>query len=188
MTLSTPLEAILDGRDAMIAVGMNGAPLPIVHGFPARLVVPGLYGYVSATKWVVDLKVTRFATDRAYWTKRGYADHAPIKTFSRIDVPKPLAALKAGRVAVAGTAWAQHRGIDAVEWQVDDGPWRPARLAPVPGLDTWRQWIAEWDAAPGSHTLRCRATDGTGRTQPEHRTPPFPDGATGWHSVVVTVT
>ncbi|MDL4813448.1 molybdopterin-dependent oxidoreductase [Actinomadura sp. OS1-43] len=188
MTLSTPIETILDGRDALLAVGMNGEPLPVAHGFPARMVVPGLYGYVSATKWVVDLKVTRFATDHAYWTRRGYAERAPIKTFSRIDVPKPLATVNAGRVAVAGTAWAQHRGVDAVEWQVDDGPWRQARLAPVPGLDTWRQWIAEWDAAPGSHTLRCRATDGTGRTQPEHRTPPFPDGATGWHSVVVTVT
>ncbi|WP_242883715.1 molybdopterin-dependent oxidoreductase [Actinomadura litoris] len=188
MTLSTPIEAVLDGRDAMVAVGMNGEPLPIAHGFPARLVVPGLYGYVSATKWVVDLKVTRFATDHAYWTRRGYADRAPVKTFSRIDVPKPLATVRAGRVAVAGTAWAQHRGVAAVEWQVDGGPWRQARLAPVPGLDTWRQWTAEWDAAPGSHTLRCRATDGTGHTQPEHRTPPFPDGATGWHSVVVTVT
>ncbi|WP_307801932.1 molybdopterin-dependent oxidoreductase [Actinomadura violacea] len=188
MTLSTPIETILDGRDAMVAVGMDGEPLPIVHGFPARLVVPGLYGYVSATKWVVDLKVTRFATDRAYWTRRGYAERAPVKTFSRIDVPKPLATVRVGRVAVAGTAWAQHRGIDAVEWQVDNGPWRQALLAPVPGLDTWRQWVAEWDAAPGSHTLRCRATDGTGHTQPEHRTPPFPDGATGWHSVVVTVT
>ncbi len=188
MTLSTPIETILDGRDALLALGMNGEPLPIAHGFPARMVVPGLYGYVSATKWVVDLKVTRFATDQAYWTKRGYAPRAPIKTFSRIDVPKPLATVKAGRVAVAGTAWAQHRGVDAVEWQADDGPWRPARLAPVPGLDTWRQWIAEWDAAPGSHTLRCRATDGTGRTQLEHRAPPSPDGATGWHSVVITVT
>ncbi|MEU9873706.1 molybdopterin-dependent oxidoreductase [Actinomadura sp. NPDC048021] len=188
MTLSTPIETILDGRDAMLAVGMNGEPLPIAHGFPARMVVPGLYGYVSATKWVVDLKVTRFATDRAYWTERGYAENAPVKTFSRIDVPRPLAAVKAGRVAVAGTAWAQHRGVDAVEWQVDDGPWREARLAPVPGLDTWRQWVADWDAAPGSHTLRCRATDGTGRTQPGHRAPPSPDGATGWHSVVVTVT
>ncbi|WP_235037099.1 molybdopterin-dependent oxidoreductase [Actinomadura sp. K4S16] len=188
MTLSTPIETVLDGRDAMIAVGMNGEPLPIAHGFPARMVVPGLYGYVSATKWVVDLKITRFAADRAYWTERGYAEDAPVKTFSRIDVPKPLAGVRAGRVAVAGTAWAQHRGVDAVEWQVDDGPWREALLAPVPGLDTWRQWIAEWEAEPGSHTLRCRATDGTGRTQPGHRAPPFPDGATGWHSVVVTVT
>ncbi|QKW36911.1 molybdopterin-dependent oxidoreductase [Actinomadura sp. NAK00032] len=188
MTLSTPLETVLDGRDALLAVGMNGEPLPVAHGFPARLVVPGLYGYVSATKWVVDLKVTRFATDQAYWTERGYAERAPVKTFSRIDVPKPFARLKTGPVAVAGTAWAQQRGIDAVEWQVDDGPWRPARLAPVPGIDTWRQWGAEWDAFPGSHTLRVRATDGTGTTQPEHREPPFPDGATGWHSVVVTVT
>ncbi|GAA4228244.1 sulfite oxidase [Actinomadura meridiana] len=188
MTLSTPIETILDGRDAMLAVGMNGEPLPIAHGFPARMVVPGLYGYVSATKWVTDLKVTRFATDQAYWTKRGYAERAPIKTFSRIDVPRPFAEVKAGRITLAGTAWAQHRGVDAVEWQVDNGPWRQARLAPVPGLDTWRQWVAEWDAAPGSHTLRCRATDGTGHTQPEHREPPFPDGATGWHSVVVTVT
>ncbi|WUI04518.1 molybdopterin-dependent oxidoreductase [Spirillospora sp. NBC_00431] len=188
MTLGTPLETVLDGRDALLAVGMNGEPLPIAHGFPVRMVVPGLYGYVSATKWVVDLKVTRFATDRAYWTRRGYAERAPVKTFSRIDVPKPFARLGAGRVAVAGTAWAQHRGIDAVEWQADDGPWRPARLAPVPGIDTWRQWVAEWDASPGSHTLRVRATDKTGTTQPEHRSPPFPDGATGWHSVVVTVT
>ncbi|TMR02273.1 molybdopterin-binding oxidoreductase [Actinomadura soli] len=188
MTIGAPLETVLDGRDALLAVGMNGEPLPVAHGFPVRMVVPGLYGYVSATKWVVDLKVTRFATDQAYWTKRGYAERAPVKTFSRIDVPKPFARLRAGPVAVAGTAWAQHRGIDAVEWQADDGPWRPARLAPVPGIDTWRQWVAEWDASPGSHTLRVRATDKTGTTQPEHRSPPFPDGATGWHSVVVTVT
>ncbi|MXQ63131.1 molybdopterin-dependent oxidoreductase [Actinomadura rayongensis] len=187
MTLSTPLAAVLDGRDALVAVGMNGEPLPVAHGFPARLVVPGLYGYVSATKWVVDLKVTRFATDRAYWTRRGYAERAPVKTFSRIDVPRPFARVRAGRVVVAGTAWAQHRGVVAVEWQVDDGPWRAAQLAPVPGPDTWRQWAAEWDAAPGSHTLRVRAADGTGRTQPAHRAPPFPDGATGRHSVVVTV-
>ncbi|MFI0353512.1 molybdopterin-dependent oxidoreductase [Actinomadura sp. 9N407] len=188
MTLSTPLDVVLDGRDALLAVAMNGEALPVEHGFPARLVVPGLYGYVSATKWVVDLKVTRFATDPAYWTERGYAERAPIKTFSRIDVPKPFARVKAGRVAVAGTAWAQHRGVDAVEWQVDDGPWRTARLAPVPGLDTWRQWVAEWNATPGTHTLRVRATDGTGTTQPEERARPLPDGATGWHSVVITIT
>ncbi|WP_433338832.1 molybdopterin-dependent oxidoreductase [Spirillospora sp. CA-294931] len=187
MTLSTPLQTVLDGRDALLAVAMNGEALPIRHGFPARLVVPGLYGYVSATKWVVDLKITRFATDQAYWTRRGYAERAPVKTFSRIDVPKPFARVKAGRVAIAGTAWAQHRGVDAVEWQVDDGPWRRAELAPVPGLDTWRQWVAEWNATPGPHTLRVRATDGTGATQPEDRARPFPDGATGWHSVVITV-
>ncbi|MBO2450925.1 molybdopterin-dependent oxidoreductase [Actinomadura barringtoniae] len=188
MTLGTPLDAVLDGRDALLAVGMNGEPLPIAHGFPARMVVPGLYGYVSATKWVVDLKVTRFATDRAYWRRRGYAEQAPVKTFSRIDVPAPLAKVSAGRVMVAGTAWAQHRGVAAVQVQVDDGPWREARLAPVPGLDTWRQWVIEWNAVPGSHTLRVRATDGTGATQPQERARPFPDGATGWHSVVITVT
>jgi DMSO/TMAO reductase YedYZ molybdopterin-dependent catalytic subunit len=187
MTLSTPIEAIMDGRDALLAVGMNGEPLPVAHGFPVRMVVPGLYGYVSATKWVVDLKVTRFAADQAYWTRRGYAAIAPVKTFSRIEVPKPLTRVGPGRVPVAGTAWAQHRGVAAVEWQVDDGPWRPAELAPVPGIDTWRQWVAEWDATPGTHTLRVRATDGTGTTQPRQRVPPFPNGATGWHSIVVTV-
>ncbi|WP_368077459.1 molybdopterin-dependent oxidoreductase [Actinomadura sp. WMMB 499] len=188
MTIGTALDPVLDGRDAMLAVAMNGEPLPVKHGFPVRMVVPGLFGYVSATKWVVDLEITRFAADRAYWTERGYAERAPVKTFSRIDLPRPLARVRAGRVAVAGTAWAQHRGVRAVEWQVDDGPWREARLAPVPSTDTWRQWVAEWDAAPGGHTLRVRATDGTGATQPPERTPPFPDGATGWHSVVVTVT
>ena len=187
-TVSTPIETIMDGRDALLAVGMNGEALPVAHGFPARMVVPGLYGYVSATKWVVDLKVTRFATDKAYWTRRDYADHAPIKTLSRIDVPRSFARVKAGRVAVAGTAWAQRRGIDLVEVRVDGGPWRRAQLAPVPGLDTWRQWVLEWDAAPGSHRLEVRATDGTGTLQPEKRVPIVPDGATGWHSVVVTVT
>jgi DMSO/TMAO reductase YedYZ molybdopterin-dependent catalytic subunit len=186
-TVSTPIETIMDGRDALLAVGMNGAALPVAHGFPARMVVPGLYGYVSATKWVTDLKVTRFATDRAYWTRRGYADHAPIKTLSRIDVPRAFARVKAGRVPVAGVAWAQHRGIDAVEVRADDGPWRRAELAPVPGLDTWRQWVLEWDAAPGSHRLEVRATDGTGTLQAQRRVPPAPDGATGWHSIVVTV-
>ncbi len=186
-TISTPIETIMDGRDALLAVGMNGEALPVAHGFPARMVVPGLYGYVSATKWVVDLKVTRFATDRAYWTKRGYADHAPIKTLSRIDVPRSFARLKAGRVAVAGVAWAQHRGVDAVEVRVDGGPWRRAELAPVPGIDTWRQWVLEWDATPGSHRLEVRATDGAGALQVRKRVPPIPDGATGWHSIVVTV-
>lgn len=187
-TISTPIETIMDGRDALLAVAMNGEALPVAHGFPARMVVPGLYGYVSATKWVVDLKVTRFATDKAYWTKRDYADHAPIKTLSRIDVPKSFAQVKAGRVPVAGVAWAQHRGIDAVEVRVDGGPWRRARLAPVPGIDTWRQWVLEWDAAPGSHRLEVRATDGIGTVQTQKRVPVIPDGATGWHSVVVTVT
>ena len=188
MTISTPLQAILDGRNALVAVGMNGQPLPVAHGFPARMVVPGLYGYVSATKWLTRLTVTTFASQQAYWTQRGYAAQAPIKTESRIDVPKPLAQIPAGRVPVAGVAWAPHRGISAVEVSVDNGPWHAARLAAADGIDTWRQWMWAWDAPPGLHSLRVRATDGTGATQTSHEASPVPDGASGWDSVVVTVT
>ena len=187
-TCGTPIETVLDGRDALLAVGMNGQPLPVAHGFPARMVVPGLYGYVSATKWVVDLEITTFAAQRAYWVQRGYTAQAPIKTESRIDVPKPLAQLKAGRTAVAGVAWAPHRGIDAVQVRVGNGPWQQARLAAVPGLDTWRQWVWLWDATPGLHQLQVRATDGTGAIQPARRVPIFPNGATGRDTVTVTVT
>jgi DMSO/TMAO reductase YedYZ molybdopterin-dependent catalytic subunit len=188
MTISTPITAIMDGRDALLAVGMNGQPLPIAHGFPARMVVPGLYGYVSATKWVTRLTVTTFAQQRAYWTQRGYAAQAPIKTESRIDVPKPLAQVKAGQVAVAGVAWAPAKGIAAVEVNVDNGSWHTARLAAADGIDTWRQWMWAWDASPGLHTLQVRATDTTGATQPSRSAQPFPNGASGWDSVVVTVT
>jgi DMSO/TMAO reductase YedYZ molybdopterin-dependent catalytic subunit len=188
MSISTPLTAILDGRDALLAVGMNGQPLPVAHGFPARMVVPGLYGYTSATKWVTRLTVTTFAARRAYWTQRGYAAVAPIHTESRIDVPKPLAQVTAGRVAVAGVAWAPATGIAAVQVNVDSGPWQTARLAAADGTDTWRQWTWTWDAAPGLHTLQVRATDNNGVTQPSRRAQVFPSGATGWDSVVVTVT
>jgi Oxidoreductase molybdopterin binding domain len=181
------VAAIMDGRSALLAVGMNGQPLPIAHGFPARMVVPGLYGYVSGTKWVTSLQVTTYARQQAYWTKRGYAQQAQIKTESRIDVPKPLAQVKAGRVAVAGVAWAPNRGIAAVEVNVDNGPWQQARLAAADGIDTWRQWVWTWDARPGLHTLQARATDGTGATQPSTRAQPFPNGASGWDSTVVTV-
>jgi hypothetical protein len=167
---------------------MNGQPLPVAHGFPARMVVPGLYGYVSATKWVTRLTVTTFASRRAYWTQRGYAAQAPVKTESRIDVPKPLARVPAGRVPVAGVAWAPHRGIFGVEVGVDNGPWHAATLAAADGIDTWRQWLWTWDASPGLHSLRVRATDGTGTTQTSREDPSFPDGASGWDSVVVTVT
>ncbi|MEU0869840.1 molybdopterin-dependent oxidoreductase [Nocardia brasiliensis] len=186
-TAGTPVSAVLDGRDALLAVGMNGAPLPIAHGYPARLIVPGLYGYVSATKWVIDLELTRFDRAEAYWTERDWAAQAPIKTASRIDVPASFATVPAGEVVVAGVAWAQHRGIDAVEVQVDDQPWQPATLAAEYSLDTWRQWTWRWRAEPGTHTLRVRATDRAGITQTDHRAPPFPDGSTGWHSRVVTV-
>ena len=188
MTISTPVPAIMDGRNALLAVGMNGQPLPVAHGFPARMVVPGLYGYTSATKWVTKLEVTTFAARRAYWTQRGYAAVAPIRTESRIDVPKPLAQVKAGRVAVAGVAWAPHRGIKAVQVSANGGPWQAARLASADGIDTWRQWVWAWDASPGLHRLQVRATDGTGATQTTRRTGVFPSGATGQDSVVVTVT
>ncbi|MER6512871.1 molybdopterin-dependent oxidoreductase [Nonomuraea sp. NPDC001636] len=187
-TASTALESVLDGRDALLAIAMNGVPLPPAHGFPARMIVPGLYGYVSATKWVTDLKLTRFADERAYWTRRGWAERAPIKTASRIEVPKPFGEVPAGPVTVAGTAWAQHRGVAAVEVRVDDGPWRPADLAASAGPDTWRQWHTTWQATPGQHRLQIRATDAGGHTQPAERMPPIPDGATGWHTVLVTVT
>jgi DMSO/TMAO reductase YedYZ molybdopterin-dependent catalytic subunit len=187
MTISTPVDTIMDGRQALIAVGMNGQPLPIEHGFPARMLVPGLYGYVSATKWVTQLDVTTFDSERAYWTQRGYAAEAPIKTESRIDVPRPLAQLAAGQVTVAGVAWAPHRGISAVQVNVDGGPWHDARLAAADGTDTWRQWSWAWDATSGLHTLQVRAADGTGAVQTSARAGVFPSGASGWDSVVVTV-
>lgn len=187
-TASTPLDVVRDGRDALLAIGMNGEPLPVAHGFPARLVVPGLYGYVSATKWVTELELTRFDRVTAYWTDRGWAAKAPIKTASRIDVPGSFAELPAGRNVVAGVAWAQRRGIAGVEVQVDDGDWRPARLAEEASADTWRQWSWPWDAEPGNHTLRVRAIDGAGDRQTDEQAPPFPDGSSGWHSVVVRVT
>ncbi|MDA8435730.1 MAG: molybdopterin-dependent oxidoreductase [Actinomycetales bacterium] len=186
-TASTPIAAVTDGRDALVAVAMNGEPLAAEHGFPARMVVPGLYGFVSATKWLVSLEPSTYSREQAYWTRRGWATDAPVRTMARIDVPHALSTVAAGRVAVAGVCWAQHRGIDGVELQVDDGPWRAARLGSVPSDDTWRQWVVTWDATPGRHTLRARATDGTGRTQPEARLTPFPSGAQGWHEVVVTV-
>lgn len=185
-TCGTPVDVVMDGRDALLAVAMNGEVLPESHGFPVRQVVPGLYGYVSATKWVTEIKVTRFDRDEAYWTPRGWAPKGPIKTQSRIDLPRGDEDIEAGRTTVAGVAWAQHRGIDAVEVQVDGGGWRQARLADVPGPDTWRQWSIDLDLAPGRHTISVRATDATGHTQTAQEAPPAPDGATGYHSVTVT--
>ena len=187
-TASTPVSVLTDGRDALLAVGMNGSALPYEHGFPVRMIVPGLYGFVSATKWLTELEVTRFDRAEAYWTRRGWAPQAPIRTFSRIDVPRPFAQVKAGDVAVAGVAWAQHRGVGSVQVRVDGGDWHAARLAAVPSTDTWRQWVWTWDAEPGLHRLEVRSTDATGDPQPGTRRPPKPDGATGWHSVTVTVT
>jgi len=188
MTIGTPTAAIMDGRDAMLAVGTNGVPLPIAHGFPVRMVVPGLYGYTSATKWVVDMELTTFAAFDAYWVGEGWAQQATIKTESRIDTPASGTSVRSGTVPVAGVAWAQHRGIAAVEVRVDAGPWNEARLSAIDTIDTWRQWVWDWPATPGRHTIEVRATDETGYTQTSRRVPPAPNGATGWHQVFVTVT
>ena len=186
-TAGTPLSVLTDDRNALIAIAMNGEPLPPEHGFPARLVVPGLYGFVSATKWVTELKVTRFADDEAYWTPRGWSARGPVKTESRIDVPRAGDRVSAGAVAIAGIGWAQHRGIKAVEVRVDDGAWQMARLAEEPTVDSWRQWVLPWQAVKGSHTITVRATDAEGAVQTQTEAPPPPDGATGWHTITVNV-
>lgn len=175
-------------RDAIVAVTMNGAPLPAAHGFPARLIVPGLYGYVSATKWLSELELTTLEGFDAYWVPLGWAKEAPILTQSRIDVPGRGARLAAGPVAVAGVAWAPDRGISAVEVRIDDGPWRPATIIGEIGPASWVQWRLVWDATPGRHELRVRATDGTGEVQTDRITRPDPDGARGHHAIAVDVT
>jgi DMSO/TMAO reductase YedYZ molybdopterin-dependent catalytic subunit len=185
-TVGTPTAALLDGRDAMLAVAMNGEPLPIAHGFPVRVVVPGLYGYVSATKWVVDMELTTFDAYDAYWIQRGWAQQAPIKVESRIDVPA-RGSIDAGARDIAGVAWAQHVGIGRVEVQVDDGEWQDAELAPQDPIDTWRQWRLPWDATSGEHQIAVRATTLDGETQTAERAEPAPDGATGYHTITVQV-
>ncbi len=186
-TSGTPLQTVMDGRDAMLAVAMNGTALPVAHGFPVRMVVPGLYGYVSACKWITDIEVTTYASNVAYWAQRGWDQQAPIKTESRIDVPSGTTSLKPGPTSVAGVAWAQHKGIDAVEVRVDSGPWNVARLSAVPDIDCWRQWVWDWHATPGTHLIEARATDATGYTQTALQEPPEPNGASGYPSISVTV-
>jgi DMSO/TMAO reductase YedYZ molybdopterin-dependent catalytic subunit len=186
-TAGSPMRLVLDGRDAMLAVAMNDDPLPLEHGFPVRMLVPGLYGYESATKWLAELEATTYAAYDPYWVQRGWARIAPIQTQSRIDTPRNGVGRVAGNVVVAGVAWAQHTGIERVEVRVDDGAWNEATLAAQDTIDTWRQWQWNWDATPGQHTLTVRATDADGRTQPEARTPPFPSGATGWHQIAVGI-
>lgn len=186
-TAGTPVEALTDDRDSMLAVSMNGEPLPVEHGYPARLVVPGLYGYVSATKWVVDLELTRFDRVEAYWTKLGWAARGPVKTQSRVDVPRSGQEFPAGPVRLGGVAWAQDRGVRAVEVQIDDGPWEPAQLGDRYADDTWRLWSFDWDGQPGTHKVTVRATDNTGATQTSEQASTLPDGATGWHNVSFSV-
>jgi DMSO/TMAO reductase YedYZ molybdopterin-dependent catalytic subunit len=186
-TSGFPMSAVSDGRDTLVAIGMNGEPLPFDHGFPARLIVPGLYGYVSATKWLTEIEVTDMESFDAYWVPRGYAKKAPIKMASRIDVPRGLATVPPGRTAVAGVAWAQRKGISKVEVSIDNGAWNEAELADEVSKDTWRQWRYVWDAAPGRHDIAVRAYDRKGTLQTEERVAPLPNGATGWHSIIVLV-
>ncbi|WP_106298692.1 molybdopterin-dependent oxidoreductase [Knoellia remsis] len=187
MTISTPVEALTDDRDALLAVGMNGEPLPRRHGYPVRLVTPGLYGFVGSTKWVERLTATTYAAAEAYWTERGWATDGRVLTQSRIDTPRGLSRLTAGPVVIGGVAWAQGRGIRKVEVRVDEGEWQEATMGPDANINYWRQWYLEWDATPGPHQLTVRATDATGAVQTEKRAEPFPRGATGWHSIPVTI-
>jgi len=175
-------------RDALIAVKMNGDPLPVAHGFPARLIVPGLYGYVSATKWLKEIELTTWEAFDSYWVPRGWSKTGPVLTQSRIDVPRLNAGYRTGdTIQVAGVAWAMDRGVSGVEVRVDDGDWQPATLATALGPQTWVQWRFAWGAVAGRHTFTVRATDGGGVVQEERVTPPPPDGARGYHSVSVQV-
>jgi DMSO/TMAO reductase YedYZ molybdopterin-dependent catalytic subunit len=187
-TASTPLEVLQDeNRNSVLAVGMNGGPLPLEHGFPVRMVVPGLYGYVSATKWVVELRLTRFADETAFWTNNGWSAKGPIKTSSRIDVPTNGASIAPGRTAIAGVAWAQHTGVAGMEVRVDGGAWRAARLAEELSIDTWRQWVFDWEATSGNHLIEARATDAAGGIQSGVSKAVAPDGAEGWQVITVSV-
>ena len=186
-TAGFPVATALDGREAMIAIAMNGKPLPFRHGFPARLVVPGIYGYVSAVKWLADIKLTTFEEDQGYWIPRGWSTIAPVKLCSRIDVPSASQSVKAGMVPIAGIAWAQHTGVKAVEVQIDEGPWMSCELAKEGTIDTWKQWKYAWDAKPGRYVVRARAIDLNGQVQIAERAPVAPDGATGYHTVGIEV-
>ncbi len=187
-TAGTPTDVVMEpGRGALLAVGMNGEALPAEHGFPVRMVVPGLYGFLSATKWLADIELTTFDAAQGYWLQRGWGKFAPIKTQCRIDTPRAFQRVAPGSVAIAGIAWSQPDGIGRVEVRLDGGPWQDAELATEVSGSTWRMWRARVDLGPGSHTVTVRATDGAGRTQPEERVPPIPDGATGWPSTIFTV-
>jgi len=186
-TAGSPIEALSDERNAILAVAMNGQPLPAEHGFPVRMVVPGLYGYVSATKWVTELEVTRFDAAQAYWTTRGWGELGPVKLESRVDVPRKSQGLKAGDTVIAGVAWQQHVGVSGVEVQVDDGAWQDATLATAISNDTWVQWMLPWTATVGDHLIRCRATSNDGEVQTDVQADVLPDGATGWHERFITV-
>ena len=177
----------MDGRDAMLAVAMNGEPLPAQHGYPVRMVVPGLYGYVSATKWVTDLRLTTWEDFDGYWIPRGWSKLAPVKTMARIDTPRN-GNDRSGEIAIGGVAWAVHRGIGGVQVRIDDGEWLDAELGGVPSNDTWAQWVYRWTGAPGPHLIEARAIDKAGEIQPEEPAAPAPDGAQGYHRIRLHIT
>jgi DMSO/TMAO reductase YedYZ molybdopterin-dependent catalytic subunit len=181
-TCGTPLVALTDDRNAMLALAMNGRPLPIEHGFPVRTLVPGLFGYVSATKWVREMEVSTFADISAYWTERGWGELGPVKTSSRVDVPRSGEEVPAGEVVFGGVAWSQHTGVSGVEFSVDGGAWRSAELGSVPNEDTWVQWSGTADVEPGDHFVRVRAIDAAGTVQTDVEQGVLPDGATGLHA------
>jgi DMSO/TMAO reductase YedYZ molybdopterin-dependent catalytic subunit len=186
-TCGTPVSSLVDGRNAMLAIGMNGEPLPDEHGYPVRMVVPGEYGYVSATKWVVDMEFTTWDAYDAYWVPRGWAQQAPMKMMTRIETPRRGSEVPAGTFAIAGTAWAVHKGISAVELRIDGGDWVRATLGGVPSPDTWRKWVYQWDAEPGEHRIEARAIDGLGEVQTDEIADVAPDGASGYHVIDVDV-
>ena len=185
MTIGAPTRSALEVEDAMLAFGMNGEPLPVEHGFPVRMLIPGLYGYVSACKWLVRIEATTFDAVDAYWVERDWAADGPIKVASRIDTPAPLRQFPAGRRPIAGVAWAQTRGIARVEVRVDEEDWAQAQLSPEVDADLWRQWVLPYDFPPGRHSITVRATTADGELQTEDRAAPFPAGSSGWHSVQV---
>jgi DMSO/TMAO reductase YedYZ molybdopterin-dependent catalytic subunit len=187
MTISVPLGVATDGRDAMLAFGMNGEALPVEHGFPVRMVVPGLYGFVSACKWITRMTLTTYDAQQAYWTERDWATDAPIKISSRIDTPKSFAEIDAGETFIGGVAWSQGEGIDKVEVKIDGGDWEEAELGPSAGVDYWRQWYFPWEAGSGQHTLSVRATNGKGEVQSPAKAMPFPDGSSGYQSIITRV-
>lgn len=186
-TAGFPVGAATDGRHALVAVGMNGELLPLGHGFPARLVVAGLYGFISATKWLEEIELTTWDGFDGYWIPRGWSKYAPVKVASRIDRTWPDKPTAGQPLVAAGVAWAPHRGIARVEVQVDEEPWRDAELAAELNTSAWRQWLFRWTAGPGRHRLRVRATTADGETQTGASAPPAPNGATGYHAVRVTV-
>ena len=186
-TCGSPLESIMDGRDAMLAIAMNGEPLPAQHGYPVRIVVPGLFGYVSATKWVTDIRLTRWDEFDAYWIPRGWSKLGPVKTMARIDTPRS-GSKGTGEVAIGGVAWAVHRGVSKVQIRVDEGEWRDAEMASVPSNDTWVQWVYRLnDVEPRKHTIEARAFDGMGEPQPSEPAAVAPNGAQGYHRISLTV-